>query len=241
MAIGTNIKRIRGELSIPAGALADKLDMSAKEYLELENGGGEFSEEELSDIAEVLGVSLEELLNGEELPLSAPEGEYLFKNSYVRTKEHIKGISAYCTFKRPLSKVMTGLFAVIFVVAAASLFIKFTAFAVVGLLYAPIHILMQVWTYKRFVKMLTARDLEACGGKEASFDITVSSKELVSYSSAGNITHIKLSEIKRIVNDENFFFVLTLQGKIYALEKHSFTEGNAEDFIEFAKNKGIRI
>lgn len=241
MTVGEIIKNYRSEKGVPAGTVADALDMSVREYLTVEGGAGEFSEEDISAIADLLGITPEDITEGEEIFVPIAKDEIRFVNSYMRTREHIEGISAYCTFKRPFSVALMVLFSFIFAASAIALFFAFNPFLIVGLVYAPLHIVMQFSTYRRFVKMLVARDKEATGGDLASFEITVTDSEIVCNNSAGNITRIKYNGIKKIVAYKNYLFITTVQGKIYTMERDCFTVGDAQGFIDFAREKGIRV
>ncbi|RHB60405.1 helix-turn-helix domain-containing protein [Hungatella hathewayi] len=75
--IGTRIKRLRLEKRLSQKAMAEKLRIPYSTYSNYENNNREPNYETIKNIAEVLGITVEYLLNGETGLITADTAKYL--------------------------------------------------------------------------------------------------------------------------------------------------------------------
>ena len=94
--------------------------------------------------------------------------------------------------------------------------------------------------YKKSIKVSVARDKEINNGEPSIKDLLVFDDKIIQSSPISTIT-LLIENIKEVEVTQNFIYVITKSNWYYDFKKDSFTLGNADDFIEFMKSKGIKI
>ncbi len=165
--------------------------------------------------------------------------EPIFENKYIRDKETAKEISAFLYLKRPLSIVVGILCAFCFVVHL-TFFILGYEYSVLGFILLPTYIAYKLYCYFVSKNSFIKRDAEISKG-----DIVITTEIyedcLTVKVSNGSVVELEYDKIKKISLTKNYILIISKARLIYVLKKDSFTKGSFSEFIEYIKNKGIKI
>lgn len=168
--------------------------------------------------------------------------EGLFCNKFVRDKDTAKEVYVYWYFKRPLLIVVYAVLGVYALSCILGLIIDFNSakeampvFAMIVFFTAFIFI-----SYRSQVKAMVQRDKEMSGGDALCCEISVSENE-ITLSALESRSSVEMSNIKSAFETENYIVVLTKARLMFIFKKDSFTKGDAESFIAFLKEKGIKV
>ena len=168
--------------------------------------------------------------------------ENRFINKFVRDENTAKEIYGYWYFKRPLMivvYVILGLYTLScilgFIVDFQSAKAAMPVFVMILFFVALMFI-----SYRSQVKALVQRDREMSGGDPLCCDITVSDEE-ITLSALESRSPVSINNFKSAFATENYIVVITKARLMFILRKDSFTEGDADGFIAFLKEKGIKV
>jgi hypothetical protein len=179
--------------------------------------------------------------------LLSPKGDFkkmnepLFKNSFVRDEQTIKTLFISHYLKSKLIKVVGAIYFVLLINAFISLAIYQYSDALGFLIvYGLIFCSIVFARYKQDVKLFLRRDKELAGERESRVIETVF-EDKIEHEFCGNTQILDYSNVAYVVNLQEYVHIVTKAKYVYIFKKDSFTLGNAEDFIEFLKSKGIKV
>lgn len=165
--------------------------------------------------------------------------EVLFTNSYTRDEKLIKEIYRYEYFRRKLLIIFD-------IVVILSLLSNILILVVEKKCYwgvfilAPLYFLYKFFCYWRQVRIIIKRDQEV-HGKEISVETIVTNEYIQNTASTGTVNKLEYENIRNVVQTNNLILLRSKANLVYIFQKDAFTIGNAEDFIKFLKDKGIKV
>ena len=99
---------------------------------------------------------------------------------------------------------------------------------------------MMIISYRSQVKMMVKRDREMANGRELVCNVTVTDGE-ITFSALDGKNSVSLENLKYAFQTKSYIVVVTNAKLMYLLKNDGFTVGNAEEFIVFLKEKGVKI
>lgn len=163
--------------------------------------------------------------------------EPLFKNSFVRDEKTIKEFYKHNYLTATRFKIIYIGYAVLILLSLLTYDISLFAFyLVLGIVMA----LVILFSYWQNVKILIARDKETSNGKDLIVEILVFD-DRIEHAILETKNTLHFDNIRSVEQTKNYICVMTNAKLAYIFKKDSFTLGNAEDFIEFLKSKGIKV
>ena len=165
--------------------------------------------------------------------------EVLFENSYTRDEKLIKEIYRYEYFRRKLLIIFD--IAMILCLLSNVLILIVEKHCYWGVfILAPLYFLYKFFCYWRQVRMILKRDQEV-HGKEISVETIVTNEYIQNTASTGAVNQLAYENIRNVVQTKNLIYLRSEANLVYIFRKDAFTKGNAEDFIKFLKDKGIKV
>ena len=165
--------------------------------------------------------------------------EVLFENSYTRDEKLIKEIYRYEYFRRKLLIIFD--IAMILCLLSNVLILIVEKHCDWGVfILAPLYFLYKFFCYWRQVRMILKRDQEV-HGKEISVETIVTNEYIQNTASTGAVNQLSYENIRNVVQTKNLIYLRSEANLVYIFRKDAFTKGNAEDFIKFLKDKGIKV
>ncbi len=165
--------------------------------------------------------------------------EPLFQNSYVRNRQMAKELYGFFYFKR-IIYIVCDVFLGLYFIHNLFLSIYYWEFLNLGLILPPLAFAFQVFMYRVNINVLLKRDLEL-HGKEPTLELTVTNESIQHAISGHSQFTLDFSNIKRAFCTKNYIFLHTKANLVCAFKKNGFSIGQEADFIEFLKDKGIRV
>ena len=168
--------------------------------------------------------------------------EGLFCNKFVRDEDTAKEVYVYWYFKKPLLIVVYSIIALYSLVCILGFILDFdSAKEALGVFVIGIFVFVfMIVSYHSQAKAMVQRDKEMSGGKPLCCEISVSENE-ITLSALDSRSSVAMSNIKSAFETENYIVVLTKARLMFIFKKDSFTKGDAESFIAFLKEKGIKV
>ena len=168
--------------------------------------------------------------------------EGLFCNKFVRDEDTAKEVYVYWYFKRPLLIVVYSIIAFYSLACILGFILDFdSAKEALGVFVMSIFVfVLMIVSYHSQVKAMVQRDKEMSGGKPLCCEISVGENE-ITLSALESRSSVAMSNIKSAFETENYIVVLTKARLMFIFKKDSFTKGDAESFIAFLKEKGIKV
>ena len=163
----------------------------------------------------------------------------LFENSYIRNKDLAKEMYGYIFFRRNYLFVA-------YIVLLISFIINLILLITTGstnwfvFIFVPFFLLLRLFTYLQSIKLMLKRDNEVCGGP---FEVkTIVTEEFIQYtSSSGSVNKLEYSKIKKCNQSKNLILLQSDAKLIYVFKKDGFSVGNCYEFLDFLRNKGIKV
>ncbi len=165
--------------------------------------------------------------------------ETLFENSYIRDREWAKAVYGYITFRRPVMIAFNIYFLLCIVCDVVGLIIVKN----VNMYLCIIPIMfefLQVLSYAQNIKITLNRDLEA-HGKHIEVRTSVTDECLTIVQSTGSEIRLNYADVKKAIQTKKYIYLQTKAKLLCTFKKDGFSVGKEEDFLEFLKNKGIKI
>ena len=165
--------------------------------------------------------------------------ETLFENSYVRDEKFAKDIYKYLYFYR-VSIIISYAFLLLVFCTNILLWIFEGYHNSFIFIFIPLLFAFRLYSYFRSVKMLIKRDREV-HGKEVTMESVVTGAYIQSTESTGSVSQLEIGRIKKAVQTKKFILLYTEAKMIYIFPADRFTKGNADDFVGFLKDHGIKV
>ena len=165
--------------------------------------------------------------------------EVLFENSYTRDEKLIKEIYSYEYFRRKLLIIFDIVMILCLLSNILILVVEKKCYWGVFIL-APLYFFYKFFCYWRQVRIIIKRDQEV-HGKEISVETIVTNEYIQNTASTGTVNKLEYENIRNVVQTNNLILLRSKANLIYIFQKDAFTIGNAEDFIKFLKDKGIKV
>lgn len=165
--------------------------------------------------------------------------EVLFENSYTRDEKLIKEIYRYEYFRRKLLIIFDIVMILCLLSNILILVVEKKCYWGVFIL-APLYFFYKFFCYWRQVRMILKRDQEV-HGKEISVETIVTNEYIQNTASTGAVNQLAYDNIQNVVQTKNLILLRSEANLVYIFQKDAFTIGNAEDFIRFLKDKGIKV
>ena len=164
----------------------------------------------------------------------------LFKNGFVRDEQAVKELYKDYFIKSKRFRIIYILLAILlpfsYLVSVDSGLDTFFFVLFCSVIVA----FMLIFAYRQNVKITVARDKERCNGKEPFNELTVYD-DRIELDILGNNQTLYFSDAKNVSETKNYFIVASRANYVYVFKKDSFTVGTSEEFVEFLKNKGIKV
>lgn len=165
--------------------------------------------------------------------------EVLFENSYTRDEKLIKEIYRYEYFRRKLLIIFDIVMILCLLSNILILVVEKKCYWGVFIL-APLYFLYKFFCYWCQVRIIIKRDQEV-HGKEISVETIVTNEYIQNTASTGTVNKLEYENIRNVVQTNNLILLRSKANLVYIFQKDAFTIGNAEDFIKFLKDKGIKV
>ncbi len=165
--------------------------------------------------------------------------ETLFENKYVRTEKIMKEVYQYFYFKRPVYRVIDTIVCLMFV-ANIALWLTGNGLNYVILMVVPVFILIRFLIYRGAVDMLMKQDHDMYKGKTVKVQNLVTENGIKTVIFKGTNT-ISFSKIKIAIKTQNLIILCSQKDLMYVFVQDSFTKGNADEFVAYLTQKGIKV
>ena len=169
--------------------------------------------------------------------------ETLFENRYVRDKATVREVYLYYYFKQR-SRVILYIITALLVceLTVVCLFTHhFPNSYFLLLLWVALFFLIQFIAYYRSVSLVEKRDREITKGESLTIRFTVSDTEISVNTQAGAEYSVELSAIKHGVQTKNTIVLFSRARMLYIFRRDAFTVGDADQFLAFLTQKGLKI
>ena len=158
----------------------------------------------------------------------------LFESRYVSDEQWFNEIYGYIYLRRPINLIIAGILAVysilmIFIFKSATLL-------VVTIVLVAVRLAMYSVAKKREPARIKEMYGENVGVIASVFD------DCIRYSTtSGNNFRVHYTDMKAVESTEHYILIFSKTNSIYTLKKEWFTHGNANDFMNFMRSKGIKV
>ena len=159
--------------------------------------------------------------------------EVLFENRYVRDKEWAKDLSSYIYFCRPAIIA----FDVFFLLSLLLYVILHDLFL---LLLPMTWIFLLSFFYFKSVSITLKRDIEV-HGKVIENRVSITNEHIIIENSIGSKIYLNYVDIKKAFQTKKYIYLQTKTKLLCSFKKDGFSMGNEEEFVEFLRNKGVKI
>lgn len=171
--------------------------------------------------------------------------EILFENRHVRDKDTLKEMYSYECFKKPAKIVIFALlafFVMLYVGVSIWEYVYYGIWLMENWIFVPYLIIpiLEFLRYKVSVKTTLKRDLEMCG-KEFEAQFKVTSDSIIGEGMNGGVTETGFDKIKSAAQTKNLIVLRSKANLLFVFCKDGFSIGTKEDFVQFLKNKGIKV
>lgn len=168
--------------------------------------------------------------------------EILFENKFRRDKTTFKEIFFSYFFCSPIVivySIISALYTVSFILAIISgpQAVKDSILVMLFILFGYAILFIK---YFQSVKIASERDNEVSGAEGIDCLITVTNDEIISNIKENNVA-LSFDKLEKAYQTKNYIVVETKAKLSYILKKDSFNVGDADSFIVFLREKGIRI
>ncbi len=164
----------------------------------------------------------------------------LYKNTHIRDERIIREVYKYTSFKQPVMVLMICIFLFIVAFEVGMIMSGASNDPTVPVL-AGFCIAYTYYKYDKTVKDTIRRNREEADGKDMVFTTSVTKKNIVATTSAGERYQLEYSDIKKCGITKDLIIVLSKDNTSYIFTVDGFEIGNAKGFVQFLKDKGIRI
>ncbi len=164
----------------------------------------------------------------------------LFKNTHVRDERIIREVYKYVTFRQPLMIFIICVFLFITAFETGLLLTGASTDPTVPIL-AAVSIAYTYSKYQKTVKKTVQMDREKAEGKEVVYTTNVTKKNIVTTTSAKERYQLEYSKIKNCGIMKDIIVVLSKDNTSYIFTTDGFEIGNAKAFVQFLKDKGVKI
>lgn len=166
----------------------------------------------------------------------------LFINEYTRNEETAKEIYGFWFFKRPLMRVLFWYFAVCAVLGVANVIFNpfWSIESLLFVLYLAIYCGLMYFCYRSQVKTMVKRDVEMSGGRDLICTTTVCD-DGISVESLDSKQTYSWEIIKFAFITKSYIILVTKARLMFIFKKDSFTLGDADGFLAYLKNRGIKV
>ena len=165
-----------------------------------------------------------------------------FVNEYVRDKDTAKEIYGYWHFKRPIMIFVYVMLAVYTLSCLLGFIFDFENAKefVLPFTLLLVSAFLMVFSYFSQVNAMAKRDAEIANGRELLCETRVSDSEITTLA-LGNETKIGFENIKYAFVTGGYIVLVTKARLMYIFKKSGFTTGDADSFIAFLLEKGIKV
>lgn len=163
----------------------------------------------------------------------------LFENTYIRNKELAKELYGYIFFRRNYLFVA-------YIVLLISFIINLLSFITTGatnwfvFIFVPFFLLLRLFTYFQSIKLMVKRDNEVNGGP-VEVKTLVTDDFIVHTTSTGGVNKLEYNKFKKCNQTKNLILLQSDAKLIYVFKKDGFSVGNCDEFLDFLRNKGIKV
>lgn len=164
--------------------------------------------------------------------------ETLFENKLTRDAEWAKDCYGYIYFRRPIMIVLD-VMAVLYLVWGIYDLVVNSVINVV-IIFPVFLVVLTTLVYRKNSKMSLKRDFEV-HGRAIEAVTAVTDKGIEMSLSTGALYRVSFNDIKKVVQTKKYIYLWSKTNVLYPLKKDSFSMGNAEDFLLFMRNKGVRV
>ena len=164
--------------------------------------------------------------------------EVLFKNQYTQTEAWIRETVLLAIIKNPGCMISIVISAISFVFAAYELLCYqfINLFLVINFcLFVSIPVVF----YFSVVR-LQKRRIEEVYGKNSQVFVVVSDTG-IEWNVNGSMLHLDFSSVKRAYKSPNYIYLRSKARILYTFRRNGFLAGDEEAFLEFLKEKGIKV
>ena len=165
--------------------------------------------------------------------------ETLFENRYIKNREWAKDVFGYINFRRPLIIVFDIYFFLYIVIGIIDIIVD-KNIDVYSFILPIVWIFLQVFIYVKNVNVTLKRDLEI-HGKPIEVTVIVTDEKITTVQSTGSEIYLNYTDVKKAFQTKKYIYLQTKSNLLCSFKKDGFSFGNKEDFLEFLRNKGIKI
>ncbi len=163
----------------------------------------------------------------------------LFENRYTHDEEWAKDLFRWMYFRRPILWICYALFALVFALGVYD-WIVWGRVNLLLLIYPPVFVAMIMVLASVRRRMTMKREVEMYGAPVET-TLWVTDDEITAKQSNGTEYRLRYTDIKKVIQTARYVFLKSKTQVVYSFKKDGFTVGNADEFIEFLKSKGIRV
>ena len=165
--------------------------------------------------------------------------DILFVNSYIRNKDLAKEMYGYIFFRRNYLFVAYIVLLISFIINLISL-ITTGATNWFVFVFVPLFLLLRLFSYLQAIKLMLKRDSEVCGGP---FEVkSIVTEDFIEHTgSTGGVNRLEYNKIKKCNQTKNLILLQSDAKLIYVFPRNGFSVGNCDEFLDFLRNKGIKV
>ncbi|MBR6800908.1 MAG: hypothetical protein IKM61_04080 [Eubacteriaceae bacterium] len=164
----------------------------------------------------------------------------LFKNTHIRDERIIREAYKYIAFRQPFFVFIMCIF--IFIVAfETGLLLTGRSDDPTVPVLAAFCMGYTYYKYRKTVKTTVKRNREEADGSDITYTTSVTKKNITAVSSTGEKYKLEYSDIKNCGIMKDVIIVLSKNNTSYIFTTDGFEIGTAKGFIQFLKDRGVKI
>lgn len=236
--IGSFISDLRKSQGLTQLELAEKLNVSNRTISKWENGDGFPDITILTEIANVLGVTVDELLAGEKKQIN--KQETMFECEFtVDKKDMLSVFRTYSNNKSPKWMVVSTIFLCIVLFVTGIILYPYYRFVSEFVLIYSVFVILTLLLSKCILPILQSsayiHDRIAMGDDYLITKLEVSDK--LYFITKTSTQEVEYSSVSAVLENKNFLIIKCGKGHILFIKKDSFTKGNVDGFTAFINSK----
>lgn len=167
--------------------------------------------------------------------------DVLFENRLIRNKDVFKAFYQYLYFKKPFPIVMFCICGIIVTrYLLRLLFLQYFVFDIL-VIYPIVYIPLLLIAYSVAVNTSVKRDIEQFGTSALLITTSFKNDSLCCTYGEVQTAPVMLDQIKKVVTTKKLILIFSKAKLCYILDKDNFTIGKLNDFIDFLRNKGLKV
>lgn len=168
--------------------------------------------------------------------------ETKFEASYLRDEKFTKEFFYYYSYKRPVGILLTVFCILALVSGIVGIVISKEYFNIITVMLSIYILVFRAVRINKSIKITIQRDKESNHGNLLSVQNLVTENSITVKSSLNNDgVEYSLSDITKAYRSKNYIYLVSKAKLTFAFDINNFSKGTPEEFVEFIRQKGIKI